>query len=256
MTWEEVIDLAKRVTGERNGIQYKGLSPSSVFRLLNPLSLTSLVEYGTNKNLARERREDLTTVLNTAYEIYSIPGNAPENLESLHNEGAMIEFAQGHVAMLAAINRVSDFGDVNWGVAQYPSYPQAPDTYGAVDAHYHFLLTISEHPEEAFKVMEFFTRPEMQRKLAEAGQFTVLDDVSIMEEFAELSEYTQGIDFSGVFKSRPAPSPILHPSMVEARTIVTDKVIEMLTEGKDVNTAVSEIIQEIDILIQNYEGSN
>lgn len=256
LTWEEVAELSRHVSGERNNIDYIGFNTGPVWRLLGPLSLGSLIEYGTLKNLVRERREDFVTVFETLQQIYHVPGNYHEDVRDLASEAGLNNFAEGRLAMLAHVNRVSSFPDVNWGVAQYPSFPQAPDTYEAVDAHYYFLLSTSEHPEEAFKVMDLFSSYEAQRRFAtEASRFPVLDDQDLMLEFAQENEFTKDIDFSGVLKSKPAEQSLLHVSMYETQAIFTEKVMEMMEEGKDVNTVVSELEQEIDILILEYEGS-
>ena len=55
MTWQETIELARKVTGERHGVEYKGLSPGAIWRLLHPLSISSLIEHGTNKSIVSQK---------------------------------------------------------------------------------------------------------------------------------------------------------------------------------------------------------
>lgn len=43
---------------------------------------------------------------------------------------------------------------MNADVAQYPSYKEAPDTYGLVDAHYMVITKQSKHKDAAMRVLE------------------------------------------------------------------------------------------------------
>src|SRR5699024_8920237 len=110
----------------------------------------------------------------------------PEDRDVMNQGGAANAFMEGELAMLAAVNIAFNFPDeLNWDVAQYPMYEHVPDTYGAVDAHYHFLTTTSEHPQDAFRVMDFFSSPEHQERLTrELGLFTVMQDPEIIRAFA------------------------------------------------------------------------
>ena len=108
-----------------------------------------------------------------------------------------------------------------------------------------------------FSVIDFFTSLENQQRFAkELSIFPVLDDVDLMMEFIEANENIKDVDFSGVFKSLPAEQKILHESRHDTRQLFYEHTIEMLEEGKDINTILSEYEQEVDTIIEDFEGRN
>ncbi|MDF2725328.1 MAG: extracellular solute-binding protein family 1, partial [Paenibacillus sp.] len=98
MTWEETVELARKVTRNESGTQYYGLDPENATRLAFPLSLV-IMNGKTNK--AEVNNEPWKRVFQLAQSIYSIPGNIPEKTANL-NGGGIVRFMQEkRIAMLA-----------------------------------------------------------------------------------------------------------------------------------------------------------
>jgi ABC-type glycerol-3-phosphate transport system substrate-binding protein len=72
MTWEDVIEVAKKVTRNVDGVQYAGLSHESVTRIASPKSLV-IVNPATNK--AEVNNDQWKKVFELSHSIFSIPGN-------------------------------------------------------------------------------------------------------------------------------------------------------------------------------------
>src|SRR5699024_1865084 len=83
MTWEEVIELSKKVTGERNGVQYRGLHVAD-------MGLTALSQVTGDLNLIDPETEEvlwtedqrLVKLLDMVEEVHTIPGNEFPNVPS------------------------------------------------------------------------------------------------------------------------------------------------------------------------------
>ncbi len=257
MTWNDTIELATVVSREESGTNYRGLHPHMFARLLNPFGLGSFADFETNESIVSARKDDLKVALETWDAIAKIPGNLPEDINDLNNmDYGEQEFFEGTLAMLPAVNIINYLPEeLNWGVVQYPQFEQVPNTYGAIDAHYHVLTTVSQNPTDAFRVMDFFASPEFQERMTrELGLFTVMKDPEIKTAFASENPIISEMDFSGVFKSTAAESPILHEIRLELRGIAGAKAVQMIEDGRDVNTIISEIEQEVDVAIKEYES--
>ncbi len=77
MTWEEVIELARQVTGERDGVQYRGLHPGlpGLFDfMLRQVEDAQLVDPETHEPMI-EQNEAFKMYLQRLEVVYSIPGN-------------------------------------------------------------------------------------------------------------------------------------------------------------------------------------
>jgi multiple sugar transport system substrate-binding protein len=77
MTWDETVDLARKLTRTTDGIEYKGLSyDGTLARILMPMGLTSGIDTKANKSVANS--EPYKKAFDLAFRINSIPGNAPD----------------------------------------------------------------------------------------------------------------------------------------------------------------------------------
>ncbi|MEF3313853.1 extracellular solute-binding protein [Paenibacillus sp. GYB004] len=74
MTWDDVVQLAKRLTRIDGGIQYSGLGMDSWTRPVYPLSL---IPVDAKTNAAAVNSEPYRKAFTLGKMIYSIPGNAP-----------------------------------------------------------------------------------------------------------------------------------------------------------------------------------
>ncbi|WP_282942480.1 extracellular solute-binding protein [Paenibacillus sp. RC67] len=235
MTWDDTIDLAKKVTRLDGDVQYRGLDPEHLERLSFQKSL-DMVDAKTNK--ASVNTDAWKQVMENAYKIYSIPGNAKDSNNFLK---------QKTIAMFAGINifdalttATTKDGFTNWDVAQYPSYKDNPNVYGMVDTH---VLTISKstkYADAAMKVLEVVTSDEVQTISAKKTlRLTPLKNPEIKKALGADNPIMKDKHIDSIFKSKPAPAPVISPNHAKAKAILYKSFDEYLA-GKDVNTALRE----------------
>lgn len=249
MTWEDVTGLAKELTREEGGIQYRGLDPEQLLRYASPRSLTAI---NTNTNRADVNNDEWKRVLELAREIYSIPGNKPPMINA---QGQSMNYfmKDQNVAMYGSMNlwsRLKLVDDLDWDVVQYPSWSDLPNLYGMVDSHINLITTTSKHKDDAFKVIDLISSAEVQTMMTKDLAFlTVLQDPNIISVFAENIPEIKDKNYAGVFRSSPAPSKPLHELESAANNIVKKKMELMLQEGTDINTLLRDAEEEINQLI-------
>ncbi|MBE1440623.1 ABC transporter substrate-binding protein [Paenibacillus sp. OAS669] len=241
MTWEDTIELAKKLTREDGGIQYKGLDPEGPEKLGNSLSLP-FVDPKTQK--ATLDTEGWKRVFETLKQIYSIPGN--QNTISNH-AGTVNRFAKDkNVAMYASHGVISGLAqsDVNWDIAQYPSFADKPNVYGMVKAYSLCITTTSKHREQAMQALQVMTSDEVQLAYTKStALLSALKNPEMNKHFGEDLPLLKGKHIEGIFKSKPAPFVAQSLYSGKARPPLEAKFKDVMA-GKDINTALREAQEE------------
>lgn len=118
MTWEDAMELAKRLSHTERGVQYRGLEMETIMRLRGAFGIT----YIDHKTERATINSDLwRNVFETAKSIYSIPNNKPTNLLAYGSKPAFLK--DQNIAMLATNNLLSqgleDAGNkgLKWDIA-------------------------------------------------------------------------------------------------------------------------------------------
>lgn len=158
MTYEEVFELAKKVTGEQNGVNYYGLqwqadSFDSVGKHLTALEAKTAEPTFTTNNQWGEFYSFIEKV-------YDIPGNLPE--QDVFQSYVWERFiGEGNVAMVPLwYNPGLMDTEVNWDMVSYPSWPEFE---GQVPGGVGFgigVTSVSEHQDAAFKVLQYLLSEE------------------------------------------------------------------------------------------------
>lgn len=210
LTWDDMVDLAKKLTGERDGIQYHELEMGPGFagtEATVPLKQlnVNLTDPETGEVLIT-KEPAVTKYLELMKKFYSIPGIYSSDPEVRKD----YSFQNKNVAMI-----VSWPGYIKWGVGDpevtknfhnvpVPVWPELPNIAPPSFSHPFIINKYSEHKDEAFKVLAEYVSPEHQTKLARIGDRPVLTDRKVYEEFgAELDVY-DGKDINAYFSREPA----------------------------------------------------
>jgi multiple sugar transport system substrate-binding protein len=241
MTWDQTLDLARRLTRSEGGKQYRGLEPhlNGIQYLASPLSLP-LVDPTTEKAIISDPWKN---VFKLAMDFYNIPGNRPDKLIN----ATQYFIKDQNVAMFPHwLNRViTDLeaqGDngLNWDVVQYPSFPEAPNMGSQVDWHQFVISKTSKYKEQAFQVINLATSDEVQKIASKKGRITVVDNQDIYKQFASELPLAKGKNMQSVFKGIPAERALMH----EYYPLVSKQIeaaFQNVFDGKtDINTALRE----------------
>ncbi|WP_158301943.1 ABC transporter substrate-binding protein [Paenibacillus mesophilus] len=250
MTWDETIDLAKKLTRNEGGVQYKGLDPDGHVRMMFPLSLNLVDPKSETANF--NANDLLRRVFEMGKTINDIPGNA--------QQGAFLTvFPKDRtIAMLATSNFTSFFRDapgLNWDMAQYPSYKDRPNTYGMYDLHVIAVPKTSKYKEEAFKVIEVLMSDEVQMESVRVtGRVSPLKDQKFKDNFGADQAGLKGKNTQAIFKSKPADAPEFSRFYRDANAIVLNEYKEFLAGKKDVNSALRDAEEKVNQAIKAKQG--
>lgn len=246
MTWDQAIELGKKLTRFDGGVQYKGLDPEGIEKVANSLSIP-YIDPVTLK--AAMNNDGWRKAFELTKRIHDIPGNEFQ----ITGHGATVNrFAKDrNVAMLAApevLNGLSGV-DFEWDVAEYPSFPERPHTSGVVQTFVLQIASNSKHPEEAMQVISVATSNEVQTALSRSGMMlSALKDEAVNKHFGADHPLLKNKNISAILKTKPAPYVVV-TRFTRARSIMEAKYKEYAAGKIDVNTALRQANEEIDAYI-------
>lgn len=241
MTWSEATDVARKVTRMEGSTQYRGLDTDNYLRFTFPLSL-AVVDARTHKPLVNS--EPYKKAFETAKQIYAIPGN------DYQEKGGLDRFLKEKTtAMMATVNlfsRLKSVTDLEWDLAQFPSYPDKRNVYGMYDLHIMIPNANRPHQDDMMRVMEVFFSEEVQTAMVEkTARVSALKDPKYKQQLGKQVPELQGKRLASVFKSVPAPAPEYSIYFSKSDSLLRAKFTRVMQNAMDINTALREADEEI-----------
>lgn len=239
LTWQEVINLARKMTAKRNEVQYiglAGLSPYALSQFAPAATDPDTGEILINQNEAYKRYFDLMA------EFYNIPGVLEE--ESLYNA-----FVEKRAAMMVITNTwflvdLQESGDPGpIDLVPFPVWPDMPTTGPLGDTTPMMITNYSENKELAAEVLKAYFSPEIILDQVRMGATVPpLIDKMYQEEYAKDLEVYQDKNLDAYY--------VLERATPKGRISRWDQLIDFgsveaaIKEGKDVITALRELEEE------------
>jgi multiple sugar transport system substrate-binding protein len=248
MNWDSAIDLAKKLSRSDGGVDYNGLDAEGASRMGYAMGLDPvIVKNGKPEGNAQAYK----SIFELDKMMYSIPGNKPKKV----NGGAGGPFVTDkRTAMAATINILDQLekSDLNWDVAQYPSYPERPNTYGMFDLHTISISAASKHKDEAMKVLEVFFSNDIQMQAAKStGRVPAMKDAKYREAFGSEQAFLKGKHLQSIFKSKPATTPKMTKFHAKGVSLLGTEFVNYINGKKDVNTALRDADEAINQYIRD-----
>ncbi|WP_062110028.1 ABC transporter substrate-binding protein [Bacillus niameyensis] len=257
-TWDELLDIARLMTGERNGVQYVGMqigwgSTPTWWEILHPLMqfAVNATDPETGEVLLTEKQE-FHQYFNMMHELYSISGIYGEHS---HDQNL---FAQRQAAIgIGANAQLNLFPEEdleyikeNIGMLTYPVWESQPNIGPFLGTTPIIIANYSEHKDEAFEVLMEYASPEQQipmiRNLSSA---TILNDRSVLEQVLIDVETYEGKNREALFKLQPAIYDG-HISRWDRYVDYHSALTKLATSDIDVNTVLRELKEETEIKIK------
>ncbi|CAG7640630.1 hypothetical protein PAECIP111802_02668 [Paenibacillus allorhizosphaerae] len=245
MLWEDAIELAKLLSRSDGNMTYAGLDVQTVSRVARPLAAL-LVDGRTDKpSVDTEAWRKAFDLVRT---VYTIPNNDRPKTTNSYDRF----MKDKTVAMLATVN-ILDLGledamkqGLDWDIAQYPSYKEAPNVATIVDSHVFSITKTSKHKDAAMLALKVFTSDEVQLKNTRTmGRLTILKDNGIKQQLGMDMPFLKGKHMEAITKSKIIASPVFSRFEFGANsTALTDAMYEYIN-GKDLNTTIRELEEKI-----------
>jgi multiple sugar transport system substrate-binding protein len=246
LTWDQTVEIGRKVTRVDGGTQYRGLDPGNgIGWIYQPLGIEA-DDYKTGK--ATLNTDGWKKVFELVKAINTIPGNAPKGapLDNFLKEKTLAMMA--YTNMFSQLEQPTKEG-FSWDVTQYPSYPERPNIYGNASVNIMLITQNSKYKDQAMQVIEVATSDELQTESSRQGRISPLASKAIQGEFGKSLDVLKGKRIESIFKSKPVPYPNSSPYRSKSESIAR-KYFDMYWQGTiDLNTALSRGDEEINKML-------
>lgn len=254
MTWDQYIDIAKKLTRSDNGVQYIGLDIGAPKTITRAMSLSVLDD--------KLQKAALTTpgyvkAFSLFKQSYDIPGYVDDKKKYVYGldymlkeqKLAMIPFwIQGLTSRVLALKEAGS--SLNWDIRAFPSMADRPGVGREAEYQAFLVPPNAKNKEAAYRVIETIIANETQESLNKKGTIlTVLNNPEMRTHFAEDTKVYEGKDLAGIFKVKPAPVPPSTEFDSKVYSILGNAQKSMVVEGADINTVLRQANEEADKVI-------
>jgi multiple sugar transport system substrate-binding protein len=248
MTWDETLELSKRLTREEGGVKYYGLGTENYTRIVFPLS-PKFIDPATNRS-----RMNSDPVFAKGFGMFQ-KIFAAQNKTKLFADDEFIK--DKTVAMYATRNILFAMAesDLDWDVAQFPSYPELPNISPMHDLHTIMPSKNSKHQEELARVLEIALSDKFHQYLVTTvARVSTLKDKKYQEELGKGNPGLQGKHLPSIFKSKQAPGVDFTKYYQTSIDALRPYYKDMLENKIDLNTFLRSSAEATDKAILAKEG--
>lgn len=249
MTWDEIYELAKKMTRTMEGINYTGFATSfQHIYLTNQLSASG-IDPKTNKSLFA-KDEKWNVIAQNMLRFYQIPGNELD-ASRVSQSAQLNAFIKDHTAAMYAGGWIpADKSDYNWGIVRLPEFAQLPGVGTQILPEYFLVSNTSKYKDDAFQAIAYLTTSkDFALERAKKG------DISALKSAAEFKNVLyQDVPYlkqTNIINAR-TPEKYAAPSQMTPynATAVAKfaSAMDSLITGKvaDINTALRIAAEETD----------
>ncbi|MBD2865537.1 ABC transporter substrate-binding protein [Paenibacillus oceani] len=252
LNWDQLKDLAKRLSRTEGGVSYKGLVMSSSANIVLNQYSAAYIDPTTKKSIFT------TDSFKKAFELLTsvskIPGNElTAQTWSLAEQQKMF-FQNQNAAMLLhfVVLSLSTLKDqFDWDIATFPQLADKPGVGPQSYPTYFYVTKTSKHKQDAFDVIAYLTTEEFQNHLAQKGMLPILKDrVAGMSQFGQDVPTLKNKNVKALLPEKFAPSALTKVEVVKAQspghTAYFEAYQNTVLGQKDTNTALREAGEKLD----------
>ncbi|UUZ94806.1 extracellular solute-binding protein [Paenibacillus sp. P25] len=245
MTWDEIYELAKKMTRTVDGTGYKGFSAHpGVMMAYNQLSLTPL---DLKENKAAVGTEEWKRLVENFKRFYDIPGNEYTSVD---------DFPKGQTAIAVHVaEKVTSWynanKDLKFDLASPPSFKELPGTGMQPNTYSLFITKGSRYKDQAFQIIQYLLSDEVQSELSRQGIVTPLKSKAVRDLYGQSLLQLKGKNTGAVYYSKNAPPPAPRQSGLVYYAVNTGKIFDNIYKGgMDLNTSLRSVEEEANLAIQ------
>jgi multiple sugar transport system substrate-binding protein len=248
MTWDEAVDLAKKVTRSDGGVQYRGLEFSE--HILIPYNQLSLPAVDAASMKAAVNNDKWKSLFEGLKRVYEMDGGKPAPAE-YGGRGSTLFLKDKTIAMFASTLMFGALPDavkngLNWDVVTLPSFKEAPGRTIQMFAPFLGISGSSKHKDQAFAAISHILSEELQVSEAKLGRISVLSTERVKKEYGLENDLLKGKNKEAFVKNKFAASRAsITKYDTAAYAILRNKFKEAVLNDKDVNTALREAEEAI-----------
>lgn len=252
MIWDEVMDLARKMTRSEGDNKYFGFSINNVAQALSMNSLS--IPYADLQANKPTINTDELWRLHLQTEFMNDPlSQAFKHYGKIPNWSVFLQ--DQNIAMMhgtSALGRDLDGGtSLDWDMVSLPLYDRSYNTGSRVTPTYYGITSISEHPDEAMEAIKFWLSDEFQVERSKIGIVTASRTENVMKAFATETHYPDK-NWGAITYYAFSPLAPMAPYENNIRSVITKHIPSVISGEVDLNTALRTMEEEAQIVVNEF----
>jgi multiple sugar transport system substrate-binding protein len=238
MTWDEVVELGRRLTRSDGGVNYIGFDPGRVADVASGMSLPYADAKAVKPLIDNDNWRKIYNMFKSAYEIPGFVNNAK------YDYGANGFLKDKNVAMLPmwalqVVNSKAELAGMDWDMVSLPNFKEFLGRGRSVDIHLLAVSNVSKNGAAAIEVLKVITSDEVQTMMSEYGTPSVLKNEEIKKVYGSKLPEFKGKNVQALFKTKPGqPAITKYDGTV---SFYTEAARKDIAGGMDVNSVIRSI---------------
>jgi multiple sugar transport system substrate-binding protein len=245
MSWDEILDLSKKLTVRDGERQYYGLQTPGHGDPMAQLGLTYVDAASGKAAVSGPSWSRFLSVMHAIPQIkYTIRPNE-DDFVRLQLAAMSAGTVDRHKELVNSTNP-----PFRWNVATYPIFPEIGEVVPGSLENYAGVSARSQHKEDAFRVIRHMVSREFQLDNSRKGTGSVLREEAVHREFATASDAWKGKNVAALFKYRPQSSGI--PGALDDKVSqagVGQMLMEMIQNREEPKAAAEKLEREINRIL-------
>ncbi|TNJ61891.1 extracellular solute-binding protein [Paenibacillus hemerocallicola] len=248
LTWDELYEIAKKLTRKEGGQLYHGLAISPSHYLMRHQTSLKLVDPSTFKVTLTTDQTKLA--MENLLRFYQLPGYEP-NATKLGVSGQRQLFQKDHTAAMwlpfSTMHTAEELAGMNWDVAAVPTWKDMPGVGAQVYPYHLYLASSGKHKDQSFEIIQYLLSDEFQLGKSKQALFvSLLKSDAIRSAFGQDAPMYKGKNIKAMLPGKPAsPSPQSKYYSASTSRMATTVVQDVVLKAKDLNTALREAEETI-----------
>lgn len=256
MNWDEVYELARKMTRTESGVQYRGLTMA--FDHIMGLNQLSAPYFDSKTFKAKFTDDSMKRLFDNAARFMKIPGNEPP--EQKYALGTLRDLFQKskttamHLDVIG-VAQTTATAMTNWDFATFPVLKDNPDVGPSVLPEFAYITSMSKNRDAAFQVLAYLTSDEYQQWMAQTLSFlpVVKKSDEMMKTFGANIPGVSTKNVKAIVPKKFAEMQPLTPYYSVGAAEMTAAVNDHMAD-KDVNTALREAVERADKTISQMRS--
>lgn len=243
MTFEDVVEKAKKLTRFEGDTHYIGYDPGNVPNNVSTSLALPFADPKTHKSsFDSDGWRTVFEFLKTAYEVpnFIAPNKEFKYPNAFQTEKRMAMQSTWVLGVAVAASQ-GKYDGMKWDLAANPNFKGHVGKGREADVHLMMLSKLSKQPDAAVEVMKVLLSEDVQTAFSKNGRPSVLVNEAIQKQYASGIEQFKGKNIAGIFKTKPIRPHEVSPYDAKLRSLVEATKQEFAIEGKDLNTYVRDL---------------
>ncbi|WP_176706871.1 ABC transporter substrate-binding protein [Paenibacillus hemerocallicola] len=254
MTWDEVLELNKRLTIANNGTTYVGLAfLLEHFLRLNSFSLP-YVETGTLR-ASFDKNDRWNILFDTLTRATSVPLYRDTITSSKKIPDTVSFFKDRNSAMLVGLvnsHLTQDVSGLNWDIVSFPTFKEAPNVGPQASPTIFGIAATSDHKDQSMELIKYLISDEFQISVSRSGALPVVNSPEVVSAFGKETAFTDK-NLKAAFSSKLAPISAKTIYDGEVWKVVNKNTMPLVTGTTDLNTMLRSTEEEANAIIQSMK---